>query len=751
MQGIVQGVGFRPFVYGLAKELALKGWVRNTSSGVEIVVSGLLSAVNNFDQQLRDNPPPLARIDSIKIEPASECDYETFTIYSSQPRPGDFMPISPDMSVCPDCHRELFTPGDRRFRYPFINCTNCGPRFSIIQDIPYDRPKTTMQSFPMCQSCSQEYENPLDRRFHAQPIACPECGPHVWLESQKQVIAENEDAIQTARKWLKDGKILAIKGLGGFHLACNAHSEEAVSTLRDSKRRSGKPFALMVFNQETAIRYSHINPQEALLLTSRQKPITLLERKTDQQLASETAPHQDSLGFMLPYTPLHLLLLEPEADFPEVIVMTSGNLSEEPIAYDNDEARMRLAPLADAFLMHNRPIHMRTDDSVVRVISNQTYPIRRSRGYAPDPIQIHSNAKPILAVGAELKNTFCLTRDRYAFISHHIGDLENYGTFQSFEEGIQHFENLFRITPQAIACDLHPNYLSTRYALNRSEEDNTPLIRVQHHHAHMAACLADNQWDGDEPVIGLSFDGTGLGTDGTIWGGEVLSGGYGGYKRLYHLKDVPIPGSDMAIRKPARMALAYLWQYGLDWDPDLPPTRFLCSDERRTIRSQLENKINSPLTSSMGRLFDAVSAILGIRMEITYEGQAAIELENAIDKSENGCYQVDIEKDSIDLQPLLKALITDWRGNTPVPVIAARFHNSIIEASRGICDAIRLHQNTETVALSGGVWQNRYLLENSMQKLASDGFNVLVHSKTPPNDGCISLGQAVVAAHIDMR
>lgn len=751
VQGIVQGVGFRPFVYGLAKKLGLNGWVRNTSSGVDIVVCGMPGSIDEFDQQLRNNFPPLARIDTLTSEPINDCTYDTFTIFSSQPQPGDFMPISADMSICADCMSELFSPEDHRFRYPFINCTNCGPRFTIIRDIPYDRPKTTMNSFPMCPSCAQEYGNPLDRRFHAQPIACPVCGPHVWLEGKDGAMAEKDAAINTARAWLKEGKILAIKGLGGFHLACDAHNDHAVTELRDRKRKSGKPFALMVFNLEIARRYSKINPQEEQLLISRQKPIVLLKRSEIKKLADDVAPLQDSLGFMLPYTPLHLLLLEPEADFPEVLVMTSGNHSEEPIAYDNEEARLRLTPLVDAFLMHNRPIHMRTDDSVTRIIAEKPYPLRRARGYAPDPILIPSTTESILAVGAELKNTFCLTRDRYAFISHHIGDLENYETFQSFEEGIKHFEQLFRITPQTLACDLHPNYLSTRYALTRSVEHNTPLVRIQHHHAHLAACLADNEWVGDEPVIGLSFDGTGFGADGNIWGGEFLLGDYRSYQRLYHIKNVPMPGGDVAIRKTARMALAYLWMYDLAWDTDLLPITFLCADERRTLRSQLENSINAPLTSSMGRLFDAVSALLGIRMEITYEGQAAIELENVIDSSEEGYYPIDLADNTVNMHPLFVSLIQDWRQNTAIPIIASRFHNSIIEATRAICDNIRSQYKVSTIALSGGVWQNRYLLENSIHKLAADGFNVLIHRKVPPNDGCISLGQAVIAAHTDMN
>jgi hydrogenase maturation protein HypF len=500
VRGIVQGVGFRPFIYNLATGLDLTGWVRNTSSGVEIEVSGPPVNLDRFIQAIRSDAPPLARIDAIESQSCPPHPAEGFSIFESQPKAGDFMPISPDVSICPDCQRELFDPSDRRYRYPFINCTNCGPRFTIIKDIPYDRPKTSMAGFPLCPDCQAEYENPRDRRFHAQPVACPVCGPQVWFESDGQRLGEGEEALQTARAWLKQGKILAIKGLGGFHLACDATNHAAVERLRLHKRRSDKPFGLMAFDLAAVERHCILIKEDRWLLQSPAHPILLLERKSDSTIASEAAPHQHTLGIMLPYTPLHLLLLEPEDGFPDVLVMTSGNLSEEPIAYEDADARKRLAGLVDGFLMHNRPIHMRVDDSVVRTYEAKPYFIRRSRGYAPNPLKLPETLPSILAAGAELKNTFCLTRQDYAFVSHHIGDLENYETLRSFEEGIAHYERLFRITPERLACDLHPNYLATHYAQERAARQGLPLVQVQHHHAHLAACLAENGWTSTAPV-----------------------------------------------------------------------------------------------------------------------------------------------------------------------------------------------------------------------------------------------------------
>jgi hydrogenase maturation protein HypF len=747
IRGIVQGVGFRPFIFNLAESLGLKGWVKNTSAGVEIEVCGPEEILRRFVGAIRANPPPLARIDELRSEPITANGYTGFRIYDSQPMEGAFIPISPDVAICDDCRRELFDPADRRYRYPFTNCTNCGPRFSIIRDIPYDRPNTTMAGFPLCPDCRAEYENPRDRRFHAQPVACPTCGPHVWFEANGETLANRDEAIQRAREWLQAGKILAVKGLGGFHLACDAGNPAAVEELRRRKKRSDKPFALMAFDLETIQKHCVVSQEEVDLLGSHQSPVVLLDRRPESSIAVQAAPGQVTLGFMLPYTPLHLLLLEKAKGFPEVLVMTSGNLSEEPIAYRDEEARERLGGLADAFLLHDRPIHMRVDDSVARVISKQAYLTRRSRGYAPDPLSLPVDVPPMLAAGAELKNTFCLARDRYAFLSHHIGDMENYETLRSFEEGVPHFERLFRVKPQWIACDLHPNYLATRYAQQRAQAEGLPLVGVQHHHAHLAACLADNEWTSNEAVIGLSFDGTGYGTDGAIWGGETLVGGYAGYQRRFHLAYVPLPGGDQAVRKPARMALAYLWSAGLDWEPDLPPVEALCAEERTTLKTQLERRLNAPLTSSMGRLFDAASALIGVRQKATYEGQAAIELEALCDPQETGFYPFAVRDDIIDPAPLWQALLADWRAGIAVTTLAARFHNSITRLAVELCLSIRKENSCSTVALSGGVWQNRFLLERSVPLLGKEGFRVLTHHRVPPNDGCIALGQTLVAAH----
>lgn len=745
VRGIVQGVGFRPFIYTLATRNHLTGWVRNTSNGVEIVVNGSKDQLNTFLQELQNSPPPLARIDSLEAVEINPDQYVDFEILKSQANPDDFIPVSPDMTICPDCQRELFEPSDRRYRYPFINCTNCGPRFTIIKDIPYDRPATTMADFPMCDACSAEYHDPMNRRFHAQPVACPDCGPQVWFEINDHRVSEHDRAIQQARDWLKNGKIVAIKGLGGYHLACDATNPSAVEELRRRKRRSDKPFALMAYSLELIAEHCVMTAEEQNLLASLQHPIVLLERKPESTVAQAAAPQQKTLGFMLPYTPLHLLLLEAEPGFPTALVMTSGNLSEEPIAYRDSEAHQRLDPLADAFLQHNRGIHMRVDDSVGRVHRSKTYPLRRSRGYAPDPLILPVDNPPLLAVGAELKNSFCLTRQRYAFLSHFIGDMENYETLVSFEEGIRHYERLFRVKPTAIAADQHPDYLATRYAVNRAQEENLPLVQVQHHHAHLAACLADNGWDKAEPVIGVSFDGTGYGTDGAIWGSEFLIGGYDGYQRAAHLKYVPLPGGDQAVRKVSRMALAHLWAAGIDWDPEFKPVQALCPEERTAISGQLLHGLNAPLTSSMGRLFDTAAAILGIRQTATYEGQAAIELEMLADLDEHGVYPLPYADGTIDPASMWQMMLHDWRSGISINKISGRFHNGIVQMTLDVCAVLKKTCGANTVALSGGVWQNMFLLRKSQTLLENAGFTVLIHHHVPANDGCIALGQAVVA------
>jgi hydrogenase maturation protein HypF len=751
VRGTVQGVGFRPFIFTLAQRYELTGTVANTSSGVDIEVDGTPNDLELFLAAIRNELPPLAKIDEFTYNHRALHGYAQFKIISSLSNATDFQPVPADIALCADCRRELFDPTDRRFRYPFINCTNCGPRFSIIYDLPYDRPLTSMADFPLCDNCRREYHDPSNRRFHAQPVACQVCGPQIRLEIHRQASARGETALRQAREMLAAGRILAVKGLGGFHLACNAEDPIAVQTLRARKKRSDKPFALMAFDVDAVQQHCHVDGDQATLLRSHQAPIVLLDRLARSTVSTEAAPGQNLLGFMLAYTPLHLLLLEPSPSFPTAFVMTSGNLSEEPIAYRDEDANTRLTPLADAFLVHDRPIHIRVDDTVVAPLGHKQFFIRRSRGYAPSPIGLPFESPALIATGSELKNTFCLARGKYAFVSHHIGDMENFETLQSYETGIKHYENLFRVKPSLIACDLHPDYLATRYAQDRAARENIPLLHIQHHHAHLASCLADNGWDKPERVIGIIFDGTGYGTDGAIWGGEILLGNYAEINRLYHLTYVPLPGGDLAVRKPARMALAHLRSAEIEWDSDLPPVAELCADERILINTQIARKINSPPTSSMGRLFDAVASLIGIRSTSTYEAQAAIELEAVAASKEQDFYSFELRDHLIDPAPLLHALIADWRSGVSVDILSARFHNSVVRLVLEICQRLRTSENISEVALSGGVWQNRFLLGRSIDILEAHGFNVLYHQSVPSNDGGISLGQAAIAAKSSYR
>lgn len=746
--GIVQGVGFRPFVYKLAHENHLTGWVRNTSGGVEIEVNGLPSDLDSFETALRTIPPARAKIDHFSSEFCLPDSFTAFSILASQEVSNGFMPVSPDLNLCPDCLRELFDPSDRRYRYPFINCTNCGPRFSIIKDIPYDRPNTTMSAFPMCPDCAGEYEDPLNRRFHAQPAACPACGPQLMLFQAGKCIAMKEDALQGARKAIKEGKIVAVKGLGGFHLACDAFNVQAVETLRERKLRRAKPFALMAANMHVISRHCSISLEEAEFLESAFNPIVLLEKHLTSTIVPGVAPGVRTLGFMLPYTPLHYLLLEQTDDFPPVLVMTSGNYSEEPIVYRDEQSLEKLTPLADFVLTHNREIHERVDDSILFVANAKPFFTRMSRGLAPTSKHLPAAPPLVFGAGADLKNSFSFSRGRYVFTSHFIGDLENYETMVSYETSIRRYEHLFKTRSDFIACDLHPDYFSSRYAQNKADQDGLPLITVQHHHAHLAACLADNDidWRKEESVIGLSFDGTGYGTDGAIWGGEVLLGAYSSYERVYHLKYVPLAGGDMAMRKPARLALSHLWSAGMEWAPGLPASDHLCFEERTALRFQLEKNINTVPTSSMGRLFDAVSAMIGVCQNVTYEGQAAIELEALTDPHESAAYDFEFADGEIDPAPMWAQLLKDYSTGLPNPVIAARFQNGLVEITRQVCSDLRRNRGVSSVALSGGVWQNRYLLEKTIRALSSDGFSVLTHKSMPPNDGCISFGQVMVAA-----
>lgn len=758
--GIVQGVGFRPFVYNLAVSLNLKGWVKNTSAGVVIEADGDKETLDSFLQKLRDEAPPLSRIDAFTASFGPGNGFTQFDIIHSESVDGAFQPISPDVAICDDCLRELFNPNDRRYHYPFINCTNCGPRFTIIKEIPYDRPFTTMAGFKLCPDCEREYKDPTNRRFHAQPVACPVCGPKVWLETKdERGKKDGDEAFQETRRLLIEGKIVAIKGLGGFHLACDATNPKAVTELRTRKLRVDKPFALMMPDIEAIETYCFVSDTEKDLLTSAARPIVLLKKKPESNIVEEVSPKQDWLGVMLPYTPLHYLLFANSLF--TALVMTSGNLSEEPIATDNEEARDRLSKLADAFLMYDRDIHVRCDDSVVRVFDDRPltidhvpssavhrlssiYPIRRSRGYSPFPVKLPFDVPQLLATGSELKNTFCITNGNYAFLSHHIGDMENYETLKSFEQGVEHFERLFRVKPAAIAHDMHPNYLATRYAIERAEQESLPTIAVQHHHAHVAACMAEHGLT--EPVIGVSFDGTGYGDDGAIWGGEFLVADAKSYQRAAQLEYFPLPGGDAAIKKPARTALALLWSLGLEWDDALESVKEFCAEDQVTLRVQLEKKINTPMTSSMGRLFDAAAALAGVRQKVNYEGQAAIEFEAMADSAEAGLYAFGVESGQVRVRSVVEALIKDVMAGIPTSKISARFHNGLAESVRETVQKISRETSLRSVVLSGGVWQNITLLRRTLSLLGNDGFEVYIHREVPTNDGGLSLGQATIAA-----
>jgi hydrogenase maturation protein HypF len=746
VRGVVQGVGFRPFVYQLARRHNLRGWVCNTSEDVRIEVEGGASDIEGFLRGLREEAPPLARIESITARPGEPAGYDDFEIRESIAEAGKYQLVSPDIATCPDCLREIFDPTDRRHRYPFTNCTNCGPRFTIIADIPYDRPNTTMKKFEMCPACRREYDDPLDRRFHAQPNACPVCGPRLeLLDAGGRVVGCNDIIVETA-SLLRSGKIVAVKGLGGFLLAGDATSETAVNRLRGRKHRPAKPLAVMVASLEEARRHCYVNQGEAELLTSPASPIVLIKRRPDSNIAAGTAPGLDYLGVMLPYTPLHHLLLR-QAGLP--LVMTSGNLSEEPIARDNDEALRRLGGIADFFLVHDRDIYARYDDSVVTVAGGAARPVRRARGYAPHPIRLPFQAQQVLACGAEEKNTFCLTRDNFAFVSQHIGDMENIETLEHFSKTIELYKKLFRIEPEIVAADMHPEYLPTKYARELADREGLKLVPVQHHHAHIAACLVDNGREG--PVIGVSCDGTGYGNDGRIWGGEFLVADCRRFTRVAHLEYLQLPGGALAIKRPYRTAIGYLLALGITLDPSLPLFRGVNEEEVDIIKNQVAGGFNTPLSSSMGRLFDAVAALTGVRGVIEYEAQAAIDLETLASREpgETGSYPFGVEeRDGINLVrvvDLLAAIIRDIKRHTSKSVIAARFHNTVVRMVIELCQTISARTGLGGVALSGGVFQNRLLLERSIAGLESAGLEVLTHRQVPCNDGGVSLGQAVVA------
>jgi hydrogenase maturation protein HypF len=735
----VQGVGFRPYVFRLAGELRLVGWVLNDAHGVLLEVEGAAEDVRMFFVRLTRDAPPLALIERVESGEVALLGETAFSIRSSPRGEEADAPIAPDSATCADCLRELFDPADRRYRYPFINCTNCGPRFTIVRGIPYDRPFTTMAGFQMCPACQAEYDDPADRRFHAQPNACPVCGPSITLLSADGTPASDRaDALSAAVGALRAGAILAVKGIGGFHLACRADDEPAVSALRARKHREDKPFALMCATADDAARLVALGDEERSLLESTPRPIVLAPRLPDSPVAESVAPGAPELGVMLPYSPLHHLLL---ADTGCTLVMTSGNVSDEPIAFADDDARERLSPIADLLLVHDRPIETRTDDSVVRVAAGRRMILRRSRGYVPTALRLPGGtARPLLACGAELKNTFCVAKGDRAWVSHHIGDLENYETLSSFTTGIAHFERLFAVAPVLVAHDLHPEYLSTKYAL---ELEGVERIGVQHHHAHLAACLAEHGVEGI--AVGAIFDGTGYGLDGTVWGGELLVGDAARFERVGSLRPVRLPGGARAIREPWRMALSWLSASGL-----AGPPRALAGhvdhDRWALVERMLETGLRSPLTTSMGRLFDAVSALCAIRAEVNYEGQAAIELEAACDPGERGFYELPADGAELDARPLIHAVLADLQGGVPVGTVAARFHNAVARATVTACARAAATAGTEVVVLSGGVFGNRRLLEATVAGVTAAGLRPLVPELLPPGDGGISYGQAAVAA-----
>ncbi len=740
--GIVQGVGFRPFIYNLAAEFGIRGSVRNTSEGVYIQAEGEAEVLDAFERAIGERRPPQAVIDSLQSTGSSVSGASGFSIEESVRLEGRYQLISPDIATCDACRMEIFDPGDRRYRYAFTNCTNCGPRFTIIEDIPYDRPLTTMAPFTMCARCQAEYDDPTNRRFHAQPNACPVCGPHLELWDRESRLDVN-DPLKEAATLLREGKVLAIKGLGGFHLACDATSDAAVGTLRQRKGRVSKPFAIMVADMEGARSLAEVSQAEEELLRSTRAPIVLLREKPDTPVSRLVAPNQAYQGVMLPYTPLHHLLL---AECGTVLVMTSGNYTEEPICSDNSEALRDLGHLADNFLFHDRGIRSRYDDSVVRVMFDVPRLVRRSRSYAPYPLALEAGPC-VLAVGAELKSTFTLAQDSYAFVSQHLGDLDDEKTLRFFEETVQLYQRLFRAQPELVAHDLHPDYLSTRYAMSREGVEH---IAVQHHHAHIVSCMAEN--DLHDAVLGVSMDGMGYGADGTLWGGELLLADRTSYSRLSHLRTFRQPGGDLATLRPYRLAISLLLDiYGPGWlDLDLDFCRAMREreEEAATVAAQAERGFNSPLTSSAGRLFDAVSALLGLRMVIDYEGQAAMELEYAALAGRDAALQpfpYEIGGEEMDWGPMLRSLVDAVQAGANTPEVAFRFHLTMAEMLKDACLVQAASGAPEQVALSGGVFQNLLLNELLVPRLAEAGFEVFTQSRVPCNDGGLSLGQAAVA------
>jgi hydrogenase maturation protein HypF len=749
--GTVQGVGFRPFVYRLAAEGGLAGWVQNRSGDVAIHIEGPEAALDEFERRLRAELPPLAHVDRLTVTAAPLQRCQGFAIVASLDE-GGYQPVSPDVALCDDCRREVLTPGDPRYLYPFTNCTNCGPRYTIIERVPYDRATTTMKSFAMCELCRSQYEDPLDRRFHAQPVACARCGPRVWLERADgtRVDGDADVVLRDAAECVRRGEILAIRGLGGFHLAVDATDDAAVLRLRQRKARPDKALAIMVADEAMAEAYCQVGPTARRLLTSPQAPIVLLPRAGDdcRPLSSHIAPDCDTVGVMLPYTPLHLLLMR-EVGGP--LVMTSGNLSEEPLAVDNDEARQRLAHIADAWLLHDRPIHMPCDDSVVATVvgPEEEVPqiIRRARGYAPAPLALPMDGPQVLAVGPEMKATVCLARDRLAFPSQHIGDLDNAETYEHFLRVVAQFEELFSVSPEVIAHDLHPDFAGTHYARERAAREGQALVPVQHHHAHALACLLEHGLLG-EPALAVVLDGTGYGTDGRIWGGEWLLVTGGDYQRMAHLGYLPLVGGDAAIRRVDRLAATYLMALGEgERAHSLPALRHLPAGDWEVLAAGIRGSWAVP-TSSMGRLFDVVAALLGLAREVTYEAQAAIRLETLARRAPSApvrTYPWERQGGEVSVAGVLRAVLDDLEEGVPAEQVALAFHRTAADMVVGVCGALAQETGTKRVALSGGCFQNRLLLALCAEGLHRAGLEPLLHRELPPNDGCVSVGQVVAA------
>jgi hydrogenase maturation protein HypF len=752
VHGVVQGVGFRPFVYTAAAAHGLSGSVRNDSSGAIIEVEGDEADLAAFLTLLAQRPPPLAVIETIEDQDIPLVGGTGFEIADTSRSGGGRTLASPDVAMCGDCAAELRDPADRRFRHAFVNCTNCGPRFTIIASLPYDRAATTMARFPMCADCAGDYADPGDRRFHAQPVCCPNCGPALHFQDHRDNAADAEDGLRRARRLLRDGGVLAVKGIGGYHLACDAGNEAAVAVLRRRKQRGDKPFAVMVPDLRGARDVAEVDDASARLLAGPQRPIVLLARRPGAPVADVVAPHNPDLGVMLAYAPLHALLfgLPGDEPGPQILVMTSGNLGGEPICFTDDDARERLAGLADGWLMHDREILVPCDDSVVRVVDlggagPVELPIRRSRGYAPLPIALPIDVPPTLAVGADLKNTLAVAEGRYAWLSQHIGDMDDLATLSAFDAAQRHLRALTGVDPEIVVADSHPGYRSTAWASRNCGTE--PVRHVQHHHAHIAAVMAEHGLTGSEQVLGFAFDGTGYGPDGAVWGGELLLADYKEYCRLAHLKYVPLAGGDTSIVRPYRMALAHLWAAGIAWDADLAPVQACPEDEMRVLRHQLETGLGSAPTSSMGRLFDAVAALAGVRQVVAYEAQAAIELEGCSrGAADDGRYafglSIECGATAIDPAPVLSAVIADVRAGVRTGVIGARFHHAVADLVVDL--AVSGAALSRTAALSGGVFQNALLLRLVVPGLRAKGFDVITHRRVPPNDGGIALGQLLV-------